>query len=89
MHLTDSAVHQQLFLDVLNGTKVLVGGASCQFFNFPIAHLCTMRSSISVAACHHMFFRSCEIGLKQSLSPRIDELFINLYFVYVILVITE
>jgi len=39
MHLTDSAVHQQLFLDVLDGTKVLVGAASCQFFNFPIAHL--------------------------------------------------
>lgn len=56
MHLTDCAVHQQLFLDVLNGTKVLVGGASCQFFNFPVAHLCTMRSSISVAACHHMLF---------------------------------
>lgn len=57
MHLTDSAVHQQLFLDVLNGTKVLVGAASCQFFNFPIAHLlCTMRSSISAAACHHKLF---------------------------------
>ena len=70
MHLTDSAVHQQLFLDVLNGTKVLVGGASCQFFNFSIAHhLCTMRTSISAAACHHSFFRSCETGLKQSLSP--------------------
>lgn len=24
MHLTDSAVHQQLFLDVLSGTKALV-----------------------------------------------------------------
>lgn len=56
MHLTDSAVHQQLFLDVLNGTKVLVGAASCQFFNFPVAHLlCTMRSSISAAACHKLF----------------------------------
>lgn len=34
MHLSDSAVHQQLFLDVLNGTKVLVGVASYQF-SFP------------------------------------------------------
>lgn len=54
MHLTDSAVHQQLFLDVLNGTRVLVGGTSCQFFNFPVAHLlCTMRNSASAAACSH------------------------------------
>lgn len=90
MHLTDSAVHQQLFLDVLNGTKVLVGDASWQFFNFPIAYLlCTMKSSISATACHHRFFRSCEIGLKQSLYPWVDELLINPYFVYVILVITE
>lgn len=41
MHLTDSAVHQQLFLDVLNGTKVLVG---------------TISSSISAAPCHRRFF---------------------------------
>lgn len=46
MHLTDSAVHQQLFLDVLNGTKVLVGAIS---------------SSISAALCHHRFFRCCDI----------------------------
>lgn len=57
MHLTDSAVHQQLFLDVLNGTKVLVGVASCQFFHFLIAYLlCTVRSSISADACNHRVF---------------------------------
>lgn len=57
MHLTDSAVHQQLFLDVLNGTKVLVGVASCQFFHFLIAYLlCTVRSSISADACNHRAF---------------------------------
>lgn len=56
MHLTDPAVHQQLFLDVLNGTKALVGASSSKFLNFPIAHLmCTVRSSLSVAACHRRF----------------------------------
>lgn len=53
MHLTDSAVRQQLFLDVLNGTKVLVGVASCQFFHFLVAYLlCT----ISADACNHRGF---------------------------------
>lgn len=39
MHLTDPAVHQQLFLDVLNGTKALVSAGSSEFLNFPMAHL--------------------------------------------------
>lgn len=57
MHLTDPAVHQQLFLDVLDGTKALVGANSSKFLNFPIAHLMyTIRSSISAAACHRRFF---------------------------------
>lgn len=69
MHLTDPADHQQLFLDVLNGTKVLVGGVSCEFFNFPVAHLlCAVASSISAAACSHRLFRSYEIELEQSRS---------------------
>lgn len=37
MHLTDPAVHQQLFLDVLNGTKALVSAGSSEFLNFPMA----------------------------------------------------
>lgn len=57
MNLTDPAVHQELFLDVLNGTKVLVGVASYQFFHFRIAYLiCTVRGSISANACNHRIF---------------------------------
>lgn len=53
MHLTDSAVHQELFLDVLNGTRVLVGVASYQFFNFLIAYLLC---SIPTDACYLRVF---------------------------------
>lgn len=83
MHLTDSAVHQELFLDVLNGTRVLVGVAFYQFFHFLIVIFALFLQMLVVIEV----FRFCEKELKQSLSPLMSCL--NLYFVCVILVIIK
>lgn len=86
MHLTDSAVRQQLFLDVLDGTKVLVGAAAfCQFFNFPIAHLLrALRSSIYAAACHHKcFFDPVKLGCNKISLPQLMSC-LQIFILYVL-----